>query len=321
MSRKMALGSALAEGRPLWNYIGTFTESDTYTGIKPPEVISPLIIATIAHQARPWIVDGFDDGHTDARARQAMAKLLAWHNAHPEFFMNTPWARAGVVLSLSSRNALHRALIPASLGALLSAGVPTAALRDEDLTTGKLAEFHVVTVETAACLGESSAKALADWVRGGGILVAALDAGCYDVLGRKLPYSVLYQALGLEAAPSKETGVGRGKVVSPGQAAFSQTAVRLAQPHSFLVAQDSGVEVVPYTAKHSLTLHLVRHQAAAKQIALRVPNEFHPTTMTASLRTPDSEQAQLLPLVATKDGLTLSLPAAPEYGVIEIPVR
>ena len=32
------------------NYIGTFTEADTYTGIKPPEVISPLIIATIVEQ-------------------------------------------------------------------------------------------------------------------------------------------------------------------------------------------------------------------------------------------------------------------------------
>ena len=134
MSRKMALGSALAEGRPLWNYIGTFTEADTYTGIKPPEVISPLIIATIAHQARPWIVDGFDDGHTDPRARQAMSKLLAWHNTHPQFYTNTPWARAGVVLSLSSRNVLHRALIPESLGALLSAGVPAAARRSATKT-------------------------------------------------------------------------------------------------------------------------------------------------------------------------------------------
>ena len=325
MSRKMALGSALAEGRPLWNYIGTFTEADTYTGIKPAEVISPLIIATIAHQARPWIVDGFDDGHTDPLARQAMSKLLAWHNTHPQFYTNTPWARAGVVLSLSSRNALHRALIPENSGALLSAGVPTAALRDEDLTAEKLGAFHVVTVETAACLGETSAQALAEWVRGGGILVAVPDAGCYDVLGRKLPYSVLWKALGLEAAPSKEISVGRGKVVSPvvssGQGAFSQTAVRLAQADSFLVTQGSGIEVVPYTTKHSVILHLVRHHAAAQSIALRLPNEFHPATMNARLRTPDSEEAQLLPLVATGDGLTFSLPTTPEYAVIEIPIR
>ncbi len=240
---------------------------------------------------------------------------------HPQFYTNTPWARAGVVLSLSSRNVLHRALIPENLGALLSAGVPTAALRDEDLTAGKLRGFHVVTVETAACLGESSAKALAEWVRGGGILVAAADAGCYDVLGRKLPRSVLWKALGLEAAPSNEIGVGPGKVVSPGQDAFSRTAVRLAQADSFLVSQGSGVEVVPYTTKHSVILHLLRHQAAAQPTALRLPNEFHPTTMNARLRTPDAEESQLLPLVATGDGLTFTLPTTPRYGVIEIPIR
>ncbi len=321
MSRKMVLGSTLAQGRPLWNYIGTFTEADTYTGIKPAEVISPLIIATIAHQARPWIVDGFDDGHTDPPARQAMSKLLAWHDTHPQFYSNTPWARAGVVLSLPSRNALHRALIPENLGALLSAGVPTAALRDEDLTTEMLGAFHVVTVETAACLGESSAMALANWVRDGGILVAAADAGCYDVLGRKLPHSVLWTAFDLKASPSKEISVGRGRVVSPAQAAFSQTAVRLAQADSFLVLKGSGIEVVPYTTKHSVILHLVRHQAAAQPIALRLPNEFHPTTMNARLWTPDSEEAQILPLVATGDGLMFSLRTTPEYGVIEIPIR
>ena len=155
----------------------------------------------------------------------------------------------------------------------------------------------------------------------GGILVAAPDAGCYDVLGRKLPRSVLFKALGLEAAPAKETSVGRGKVVSPGQGAFSQTAVSLARADSFLAVRGSGIEVVPYTTKHSLILHLVRHQAAAGPIALRVPNEFHPATMTARLQTPDSEESQLLPLVAAKDAFTFSLPSTPEYGVIEIPVR
>ncbi len=321
MSRKMELGSALAEGRPLWNYIGTFTEGDTYTGIKPPEVISPLITATIAHQARPWIVDGFDDGHTDPRARQAMARLLAWHNTHPQFYTNTPWARAGVVISLASRNILHRALIPENLGALLSAGIAATALRDEDLVAKQLKPFHVVTVETAGCLEESSAKALAKWVRRGGVLVAAADAGCYDALGRKRPQSVLWKALGLEAAPAEEISVGRGKVVSPGPGVLSKTAVRLAQADSFLSNPGSGIEVVPYTTKHSVILHLLRHQAAAQPVTLRLPDEFHPTTTTGRLLTPNSEEAQPLQIVATAAGLTLPLPIMPEYGVIEIPIR
>ena len=326
MSRKMALGGALAEGRPLWNYIGTFTEADTYTGIKPPEVISPLIIATIAHHRRGrGLLTALTTATRIPGRGEPCPNCSPGTTRTPQLYTNTPWARTGVVLSLSSRNALHRALIPENFGALLSAGVPAVAVRDEDLTAEKLGPFHVVTVETAACLGKTSAEALAEWVRGGGILVAAPDAGCYDVLGRKLPSSVLWEALGLKAAPAKEIGVGRGKVVSPvsssGQGQFSQTAVRLAEGDSFLVVPGSGIEVVPYTTQHSLILHLVRHHAAAKPIALRVPNEFHPTTMNARLWTPDSEEAQLVPLVATGDGFTFSLPTTPEYGVIEIPIR
>ena len=98
MSEKMVLGQALAAGRPLWNYIGTFVNPNGYTGLKPPEVVGPLIAATIAHQARPWIVDGFDEGPTDPRSRKEMSVLLAWHNTHPELFTNAPWARVGVVL-------------------------------------------------------------------------------------------------------------------------------------------------------------------------------------------------------------------------------
>jgi hypothetical protein len=45
MSAKMVLGKALAAGRPLWNYIGTFAKPDDYTGLRPPEAIGPAIAA------------------------------------------------------------------------------------------------------------------------------------------------------------------------------------------------------------------------------------------------------------------------------------
>jgi hypothetical protein len=129
------------------------------------------------------------------------------------------------------------------------------------------------------------------------------------------------KALGLEAAPSKEIGVGRGRVVSPEPGAFSQTAVSLAQADSFLAVPGNGVEVAPYMAKHSMILHLLRHQAAAQSIVLRLPNEFHPAAMNALMRTPDSEDVQVFPLVAGGGGHTFSVPTMPEYGVVEIPIR
>jgi hypothetical protein len=54
---------------------------------------------------------------------------------------------------------------------------------------------------------------------------------------------------------------------------------------------------------------------------LRLPNEFHPAAMNALMRTPDSEDVQVFPLVAGGGGHTFSVPTMPEYGVVEIPIR
>ena len=318
MSDKMLLGQAMAAGRPLWNYIGTFVNGADYTGLKPPEVVTPLIAATIAHEARPWIVDGFDDGPTDPRARKEMSVLLSWHSAHPEFFTNAPWAQVGVVLSLPSRNALHRALIPFNLSALVQAGVPIIALRDEELSAKKLRPFRVLTIETAACLDETAARALAKWVRAGGILIAAPDIGSYDGLGRKRPASVLWQALGLDSPPAQEIAIGRGKVIAPQPAEFTRETLNRTQSDSFFPAPHAGVEVTPYRMAHSLLLQLIRHESSAPPLVLRLPGSFQPAEMTAQLFTPDSTDSKTLPLSAAADGITLSLAAVPAYGVIKI---
>lgn len=321
LSEKIVLGQALAAGRPLWNYIGTFVNASDYTGLKPPEVTSPLIATTIAHGALPWIVDGFDDGPTDARARREMSTLLAWHNTHPELFTNTPWARCGVVLSLPSRNALHRPLLPPHLMALLQAGIPVTALRDEELRADKLRPFRVITVETSACLEEAAARALAKWVRAGGELIASPDVGSCDSLGRHRPGSCLWRALGLGAAPARETAVGRGKVMVAEPAAFAQAALSRASADSFLLAPSAGVEVVPYRAPGSLLLHLVRHGPAPQPVVLRLPASFQLAERTARLSVPGAAGPQILSLSPGADRAILTLTNLPTCSVLRIPVR
>jgi hypothetical protein len=321
MSEKMILGRALAEGRPVWNYIGTFVNDDDYTGLKPAGVIAPLIAATLAHDARPWIVDGFDEGQTNAQARREMADLLGWHAAHPELFDNPPWAPVGVVISLGSRNILHRPLIPPHLSVLLQAGVPLAGIRDDVISLKKLTPFRIVTVETAACLDESAARALARWVRGGGVLIAARDAGCYDELGRKRSTSVLWQALGLDAAPMGETVEGRGKILAPEPGMFAQEAVNHTRAEAFRFTTGSGIEVTPYRESKSLLLQLVRHETVAQSVTLHLPGSFHPAKMTAQWLTPESDDAPALPLSPCADGYALTLTNVPVYSVIKISMR
>src|SRR6185295_4302851 len=101
---KLFLGATLAAGRPLWNYIGTFAKGDDYTGLLPPGAIGPAITATLAHNARPWIVDGFDEGPTNAESRKLMSKMLAWHATHQPLFAGEPYSAVGVIVCPTSRN-------------------------------------------------------------------------------------------------------------------------------------------------------------------------------------------------------------------------
>lgn len=318
MSEKMVLGHALAGGRPLWNYIGTFAKGDDYTGLKPAAVISPLIAATLAHAARPWIVDGFDLGPTDANARQEMSRLLGWHAGTPRLFQGEPWSEVATILSLPSRNVLHQPLIPSHVSALQRVGTPVIAFRDDNLTAEKLRRFRVAIVETAQCLNGGAASLLAEWVRNGGTLMAAPEVGSYDELGRRQPASNLWKALGLSAAPNTAVTVGRGTVIAPPLDQFTQAAVQLTQPHSFAVDPESGVEVVPYRTPNSLLLHVIRHDATSTPMTLRLPAAFDVAQTPISLFVPGSSETQLPPPSPDAARASLELKEVPVYSVIEV---
>ncbi len=320
-SRKMFLGQALAAGRPLWNYIGTFAKADDYTGLLPPETIGPAIAVTLAHNARPWIVDGFDEGPTNADSHKLMSKLLSWHAGHPALFTGEPCSRVAAIVSTQSRNVLHSPLTPPHVDALQAAGVSPIGLRDEMLTLNRLRRLDVITIESAGCLPSDSAKALAAWVREGGTLVAAPDTGAYDELGRKRLKSTLWEALTtLGVAPAREVTLGRGRVVAPNAKEFATTAVRIAQPHSFIESSASGAEVVAYRTANSLLLHIIRHDQPGEPISLRLPKSFAATS-PAKLFTPGSNDSLSLPLTVGSDGASLKLPNSPQYCVVEIALK
>jgi hypothetical protein len=319
MSAKMVLGYAVADGRVLWNYIGTFAKADDYTGLLPAATIGPMIAGTLAHGARPWIVDGFDEGPTNAAARQEMARLLGWQARHPELFPANQWADVCTLVSLDSRNVLHQPLIPPHVSALQSAGTPVIALRDDELTAEKLAPFSVLTIETAACLGQKAANAIAIWVRNGGILLAARDTGTFDELGRRLSKSTLWAALGLDATPQADVVIGMGLVTAPAASEFAKTAVDRTRGGSFLSSADSNIEVVSYQTAHSLLLHLIRHKPANRPVHLNLPDAFlYPSKAVAQKFIPGSNDVKTLPLSVGPEFASLELRDVPLYCVLKI---
>lgn len=314
MSEKMLLGQALAAGRPLWNYIGTFEEED-FTRLRPQEVVGPILAASLAHGARPWIVYyGFDDNQGEYRARKEMSDLLQWYATHPDLFAGRPWAPVGAVISTRSRDLLGRPLIPPHLVALLREGVPVAGIRDEHLSAKNLKGYEVLTLEGADCLEESAAHAVAAWVRAGGKLLATPGAGTCDLLGRKRTRSALWAALELKACPEREVRVGRGRVLCVDPKDLVQGVSAWTREDAFRFTADAPVEVVVYRAFGRVLLHLIRHAPVNGTLVLRLPPALRLRATTATLYAPGREKGGAIPVA---NG-AITLRDLPVYSVVAL---
>ena len=219
--------------------------ADDYTGLRPPEAVGPAIAATLAHNARPWIVDGFDEGPTNPRSRELMSKLLAWQARHRGLFAGKPLAGRHDHLDRIAQRPSHAAH-PATFAGAAIRRRSIVGLLDDALTSEQLQPFKVVTVETAECLPEKAAAALAGWVRSGGTLLMTPGN---RLLRRNWPQThraVALEGLQLSGTPDKPTTVGAGQV--PRRRAGS-VRERGDSNHATLFVpekRDSGVEVVAY---------------------------------------------------------------------------
>ena len=322
MSAKMLVGGALAGDRPLWNYVGTFEEKD-YSRLRPQEVVGPIVGASLAHRARPWIVYfGFHDEQGNYQARREMGALLSWYASHPELFDGERWAPAGVVVSPLNRNIRRRDLIPRHLAELLrGGGGAVRAFRDDRLTPAALRDTRVLTLENAACMSEATAEVLGAWVRRGGTLVAVPEAGWEDELGRRRARSILSEALALESLTRGVTTVGRGKVVIADASQLAGSAESVLGGDTFRVAGHAGVEVVPYVTPGRVLVHLVRHESGRGPASLELPASFTPGAKTALLHTPGRGRPQSLVLSRRRDRMTVELAEVPVYGVVVLDLQ
>jgi hypothetical protein len=319
MSAKMLVGGALAGDRPLWNYVGTFEEKD-YARLRPQEVVGPIIGASLAHRARPWIVYfGFHDEQGNYQARREMGGLLSWYASHPGLFVGKRWAPVGVVVSPLNRNIRGRELIPGHLSELLHRGVgPVRAFRDDRLTPAALRDTRVLTVENAVCMSETRAELLGAWVRGGGTLVGVPEAGWEDELGRRRGRSVLWEALALESGARGVMTVGRGKVVISEAPQLAKTVGAMLGGDTLRVTGQTGVEVVPYAAPGMMLVHVVRHAPVRGPASLELPASVGQVVKAAVLHAPGRDRPQSLPLNRRGGRITVGLTDVPVYGVVVI---
>ncbi len=339
ISQKMVLGQALAGGRPLWDYMGTFAstpQNPALDSLRPIEVLQRSIPASLAHGARPWIVYlGFNDAPSEPALRE-MGRYMGWYASHPGLYAGTPNTPVATVVSLRTRDVLARLgkcrsqgvtgcdaepstehpLTPPHLERLLKAGVPVVGLVEARFAMDTLRPFQVVTLESGMVMNEQEAKALSAWVSAGGFLITVPEAGEYDDLGCKREKSLLLTTMGLSPQVPEAQSYGKGKVLVADAGRFADAVLDALQSAQIPFGLPQGMEVICYRSSHHHLIHLLRNDAAADEGALRFPHWLAARPVPAKWFSPDWPGGKALALEHDGGSIVLRFPEPPPYSVL-----
>ena len=210
---KMTLGRALAQGRPLWNYIGTFQVAD-YSRLREASDVDGIVAASNASGANPWIVFyGFTGDANEAAVGSLTSQMAFWREHAAQLVGGEERADVAVLLSPESRDLAGVSLLPDWLGGLVRSGVSVAGIWEPQAReVTDFAGAQVLVATGAPCMRERTARELAAWVRRGGRLITCPETGWRDELGRWRTQSALAVALGAPVCQPGRRTIGRGTV-------------------------------------------------------------------------------------------------------------
>jgi hypothetical protein len=300
MAAKMLLGRALAAGRPLWNYIGTFDEKD-YRRLRPPEEVAGVCAASTAVGTNPWIVFYGFTGEENQPSLAVLRRYNDFWHANAELLGASDLAgEVGVLVSTESRDLCDTGLLSPELEALLRDGVPLRPLRDADsLTAARLRGLRVLLATANPCLREATARLLADWVRAGGTLLVTSDAGWRDEAGRWRAQSALHEALGSSVLTVGSHACENGRVICAADGAGVLPAVQpfVVSP----VTATTPVGVFGHTGRDGRrALALLGLEGEIGEVTVKLP----PDAKSIELRLPGRAPQALTPA----PGLTCRIP-------------
>ena len=248
MVDKLLLGRALAKDRPLWNYLGTFHGGD-YGLMVSPEEVSMNVSTALACRARPWVVyyGFFEKPGENGPSLERMSKTLKWHVANEgEFRGLKPYSPVLSLVSPTSRNLRGTSLIPSHLTPLRKTGFCVRLVDERALPDGAPDDCRVLLIETAPCMSRESIAAVAAFVQNGGRLIASVDTGLYDEIGRPRPRSPLWSELGLSGAPVEPTPCGKGQILATSLAGVTDDVVRWLEPARVTLKPAADAAILPY---------------------------------------------------------------------------
>ena len=354
MSLKEEYGRSLSLGAPQLNYIAIFSQSCQihYEGAKCAlrnvSVVRGMMVASMLHAARPWLVawglSALIDaatGPVQAASELEASRLMLFRAKHFDSFYDG-LQKAAVVGVLASWRQNDQPARPTQ--ALRALGVPYRIETEPSISNGSLAAHATCPLTLLLCDGmetleQAASAAIVRWVQDGGTLVIRKNqCALMDEAGRRYPQPLLEAAFA-------QGDVGRGRVVLVnGSLTANDTAVEAMRAAATTVLtprtpghpKTTSWEFVPWStpALHATPPRMVIHFSNATeaggaskfgkldlQIALSAP--LVPVgKLKAMLFSPYETSSRMVGATrqATPHGVlaVLSVPNPPWYGVIEL---
>ena len=194
----------------------------------PPHEVFRRMMLALTYGASPSLAIG-QPPHLQDEIYRSLAEVQSrkpWITHHqPE-----PWA--GIVLSDNSRNFYGRTAGAAeerymshvfgTFRASVEEHLPFVLLNDWNLNASDLARFKVLVLPNTACLDDAQVKAIDEYVRNGGGLVASVDCSLFNEFGDPRPnfalaevFGVNYQGLPEATAAGQDLDINFAKSIGP----------------------------------------------------------------------------------------------------------
>ncbi len=274
MINKLFLGRALAKGKPLWNYLGTFRLED-YDLLVPPADIAMNISTAYACGVRPWIVyRGFYERPADNMdSLGRITSVMDWHNDQETARSGLePYAPVLSLVSLNSRNYRFSRLVPGHLTPLRHHGICSWLIEERAVEKGVPESCRVLIIEDSPCLSDRAVHAIISFIRSGGTVTASPLTAWYDEIGRLRPKSALWEGLGLRNPPSNPVKIGQGEVVCLHIPDSGDELNKRLEFARFSLSSGADCSLIPYTdGEGNFVVYICSEQPLPDDLKITAP--------------------------------------------------
>lgn len=314
MSQKMLLGHALAVNKPVWNYLGTFTEQNPDL-LRSPSELARIIAASMGHCTEPLLVYyGFDQNDNEnAASRQLISDMFRFFSQNPNLYEGlNRWANTAVIFPLRSRNYFESSLFSKLLESAIQKQIPVCGIADFNLKDVNMDRYKIIIAQDSKCIASDEIAKIFLWVKKGGQLICSTDFGLYDEIGRPRRSSPLRKIL--PDFKKDKMRYENGCIVLLQDNELKDLS--LFEDFQFKIEPESvSMEIVPYFNDVHCVIHLVNHGKTSKAAwKLILPRTLFNTFKNALYDSPECYTTEQLRFIDN----TIEIPATNSYGVITL---